>query len=130
MDDIVNTFKKDMHALMDGGDKGDMLKHIKQKNLPSLNGVDVEPLKDFAEKVKSLPFSSKEKYKILYCAIKEKKNVENIGLNNINSTVIQDWKKANGYKHLDCSHLHKDGEDDKTKVRREIIYILHNISLE
>lgn len=127
-------FKKDMHTLMDGGDKGDMLNHIKGK-IPSLlndvNSTLEENLKPFAEKVKSLPFSSKEKYKILYCAIKENKlNVENIGLNNINSTAIQDWKKANGYKHLDCSHLHKDGEDDKIKVRREIIYILHNISLE
>ena len=128
MDDIVNTFKKDMHTLMDGGDKGDMLNHIKQKNLPGLNGAPPleDNLKPFAEKVKSLPFSSKEKYKILYCAMKENKlNVENIGLN-----VIQDWKEANGYKHLDCSHLHKTGDDDATKATREIIYILHNISLE
>ena len=129
MDDIVNTFKKDMHALMDDGDKGDMLKYIKGK-IPSLLNDDdstlEENLKPFAEKVKSLPFSSKEKYKILYCAIKEKKlNVENIGLN-----VIQDWKEANGYKHLDCSHLHKTGDSDATKATREIIYILHNISLE
>jgi hypothetical protein len=134
MDDIVNTFKKDMHTLMDGRDKGDILEYIKQKNLPGLNGVDStleENLKPFAEKVKLLPFSSKEKYKILYCAMKENKlNVANIGLNNINSTAIQDWKKANGYKHLDCSHLHKTGDNDATKVRREIIYILHNISLE
>ena len=128
MDDIVNTFKKDMHTLMDGRDKGDMLNHIKQKNLPGLNGAPPleDNLKPFAEKVKLLPFSSKEKYKILYCAIKENKlNGENIGLN-----VIQDWKKANGYKHLDCSHLHKGDETTETKVRREIIYILHNISLE
>ena len=129
MTSIVMEFKEDMHTLMDGGDKGDMLKYIKGK-IPSLlndvNSTLEENLKPFAEKVKSLPFSSKEKYKILYCAIKENKlNVANIGLN-----VIQDWKKANGYKHLDCSHLHKDGEDDKIKVRREIIYILHNISLE
>ena len=133
MDDIVNTFKKDMHTLMDGRDKGDMLNHIKQKNLPGLNGAPPleDNLKPFVEKVKSLPFSSKEKYKILYCAIKENKlNGENIGLNNINSTVIQDWKKANGYKHLDCSHLHKTGDSDATKATREIIYILHNISLE
>lgn len=115
-----------MHTLMDGGDKNDMLKYIKEKNLPGLNGVDVEPLKDFAEKVKSLPFSSKEKYKILYCAIKENK----LNVANINSTAIQHWKEANGYKHLDCSHLHKDGEDVATKATREIIYILHNISLE
>jgi len=117
-----------MHTLMDGRDKGDMLNHIKQKNLPGLNGAPPleDNLKPFAEKVKSLPFSSKEKYKILYCAIKENKlNGENIGLN-----VIQDWKKANGYKHLDCSHLHKGDETTETKVRREIIYILHNISLE
>ena len=129
MDDIVNTFKEDMHALMDDGDKKDMLNHIKEKNLPGLNGVDStleENLKPFAEKVKSLPFSSKEKYKILYCAIKENK----LNVNNINSTAIQDWKKANGYKHLDCSHLHKGDETTETKVRREIIYILHNISLE
>tara|TARA_B100000524_G_scaffold342824_1_gene238262 strand:+ start:39 stop:440 length:402 start_codon:yes stop_codon:yes gene_type:complete len=133
MDGIVNTFKKDMHTLMDGRDKGDMLNHIKQKNLPGLNGAPPleDNLKPFVEKVKSLPFSSKEKYKILYCAIKENKlNGENIGLNNINSTAIQDWKKANGYKHLDCSHLHKGDETTETKVRREIIYILHNISLE
>ena len=117
-----------MHALMDDGDKKDMLKYIKGK-IPSLNGVDStleENLKPFAEKVKSLPFSSKEKYKILYCAIKENK----LNVNNINSTAIQDWKKANGYKHLDCSHLHKGDETTETKVRREIIYILHNISLE
>ena len=129
MDDIVNTFKEDMHALMDDGDKKDMLNHIKEKNLPGLNAVDStleENLKPFAEKVKSLPFSSKEKYKILYCAIKENK----LNVNNINSTAIQDWKKANGYKHLDCSHLHKGDETTETKVRREIIYILHNISLE
>ena len=133
MDGIVNTFKKDMHTLMDGRDKGDMLNHIKQKNLPGLNGAPPleDNLKPFVEKVKSLPFSSKEKYKILYCAIKENKlNGENIGLNNINSTAIQDWKKANGYKHLDCSHLHKTGDSDATKATREIIYILHNISLE
>ena len=128
MDDIVNTFKKDMHTLMDGRDKGDMLNHIKQKNLPGLNGAPPleDNLKPFVEKVKSLPFSSKEKYKILYCAIKENK----LNVNNINSTAIQDWKKANGYKHLDCSHLHKGDETTETKVRREIIYILHNISLE
>ena len=122
-------FKKDMHALMDDGDKKDMLKYIKGKIPSLLNDVDStleENLKPFVEKVKSLPFSSKEKYKILYCAIKENKlNVANIGLN-----VIQDWKKANGYKHLDCSHLHKTGDSDATKATREIIYILHNISLE
>ena len=129
MTSIVMEFKKDMHALMDDGDKKDMLKYIKGKIPSLLNDVDStleENLKPFVEKVKSLPFSSKEKYKILYCAIKENKlNVANIGLN-----VIQDWKKANGYKHLDCSHLHKGDETTETKVRREIIYILHNISLE
>ena len=129
MPSIVMEFKKDMHTLMDGGDKGDMLEDIKKKIPSLLNDVDStleENLKPFAEKVKSLPFSSKEKYKILYCAMKENKlNVENIGLN-----VIQDWKEANGYKHLDCSHLHKGDETTETKVRREIIYILHNISLE
>ena len=118
-----------MHTLMDGGDKGDMLEDIKKKIPSLLNDVDStleENLKPFAEKVKSLPFSSKEKYKILYCAMKENKlNVENIGLN-----VIQDWKEANGYKHLDCSHLHKGDETTETKATREIIYILHNISLE
>ena len=129
MPSIVMEFKKDMHTLMDGGDKGDMLEDIKKKIPSLLNDVDStleENLKPFAEKVKSLPFSSKEKYKILYCAMKENKlNVENIGLN-----VIQDWKEANGYKHLDCSHLHKGDETTETKVIREIIYILHNISLE
>ena len=134
MKSIVMEFKKDMHALMDDGDKKDMLKYIKGKIPSLLNDVDStleENLKPFVEKVKSLPFSSKEKYKILYCAIKENKlNGENIGLNNINSTAIQDWKKANGYKHLDCSHLHKTGDSDATKATREIIYILHNISLE
>ena len=129
MPSIVMEFKKDMHTLMDGGDKGDMLEDIKKKIPSLLNDVDStleENLKPFAEKVKSLPFSSKEKYKILYCAMKENKlNVENIGLN-----VIQDWKEANGYKHLDCSHLHKGDETTETKATREIIYILHNISLE
>ncbi len=125
MKSIVMEFKEDMYTLMNGGDKGDMLNHIKQK-LPGLNGVDVGPLKEFAEKVKLLPFSSKEKYKILYCAIKENK----LNVNNINSNAIQHWKEANGYKHLDCSHLHKGDETTETKVRREIIYILHNISLE
>ena len=125
-------FKEDMHTLMDDGDKGDMLNHIKQK-LPGLNGVDVGSLKEFAEKVKLLPFSSKEKYKILYCAMHEKR-LNGIPLDNAiaNNYLkgIQDWKEANGYKHLDCSHLHKTGDSDATKATREIIYILHNISLE
>lgn len=129
MTSIVMEFKEDMQKLMDGRDKKDMLKYIKEKIPSLLNDVDPtleENLKPFAEKVKLLPFSSKEKYKILYCAIKENKlNGENIGLN-----AIQDWKKANGYKHLDCSHLHKTGDSDATKATREIIYILHNISLE
>ena len=135
MDGIVNTFKKDMHTLMDGRDKGDMLNHIKQKNLPGLNGAPPleENLKPFAEKVKSLPFSSKEKYKILYCVMHEKR-MKGISLDNTTANNylkgIQDWKKTNGYKHLDCSHLHKTGDSDATKATREIIYILHNISLE
>jgi hypothetical protein len=132
MTSIVMEFKEDMQKLMDGGDKEDMLNHIKQK-LPGLNGVDVGPLKEFAEKVKLLPFSSKEKYKILYCVMHEKR-MKGISLDNTTANNylkgIQDWKKTNGYKHLDCSHLHKTGDSDATKATREIIYILHNISLE
>tara|TARA_B100001093_G_scaffold508285_1_gene570186 strand:- start:436 stop:852 length:417 start_codon:yes stop_codon:yes gene_type:complete len=132
MASIVMEFKKDMHTLMDGRDKKDMLNHIKQK-LPGLNDVDVGPLKEFEGKVKLLPFSSKEKYKILYCAMHEKR-MKGISLDNTTANNylkgIQDWKEANGYKHLDCSHLHKTGDDDATKATREIIYILHNISLE
>ena len=136
MPSIVMEFKKDMHTLMDGGDKGDMLEDIKKKIPSLLNDVDStleENLKPFAEKVKSLPFSSKEKYKILYCVMHEKR-MKGISLDNTTANNylkgIQDWKKANGYKHLDCSHLHKGDETTETKVRREIIYILHNISLE
>ena len=130
MKSIVMEFKEDMHKLMDGGVKEDMLEDIKKK-IPKFEDHDIGPLKEFAEKVKLLPFSSKEKYKILYCAMHEKllNGLDNETANNYLKG-IQDWKKANGYKHLDCSHLHKTGDDDATKATREIIYILHNISLE
>lgn len=130
MTSIVMEFKEDMQKLMDGGDKEDMLEDIKKK-IPKFEDRHIGPLKEFEGKVKLLPFSSKEKYKILYCAMHEK--LLN-GLDNATVTTylkgIQHWKEANGYKHLDCSHLHKTGDGDATKVRREIIYILHNISLE
>jgi hypothetical protein len=120
--DTVMKFKVHMKLLMDGGDKEDMIKNIETH----LGVSATSEHKDFAEKVKQLPFSLKEKYKILYCAIKE----QNLNVTKIVSISIQQWKKDNGYGHLDCSHLYKTEDAEATKSIREIIYILHNISLE
>lgn len=122
MDDIVKEFKESMKKLMDGGVNEDMIKNIETY----LKVSATNEYKDFAKKVKSLPFSLKEQYKILYCAIKE----QNLIVTKIGSITIQQWKKDNGYGHLDCSHLYKPEDDESTKVIREIIYILHNTSLE
>lgn len=126
MASMVMEFKKYMHTLMDGGDKEDMLNHMTTK----LVNLNTDGHKDFAEKVKQLPFSLKEKYKILYCALYEKQLTDGAVTPVQHLDEIKKWKKDNGYGHLDCSHLYKPEDDESTKVRREIIYILHNTSLE
>ena len=122
--DTVMKFKVHMKLLMDGGDNEDMIENIaKYLKVSATSGH-----KDFAEKVKQLPFSLKEKYKILYCALYEKQLTDKSAAPPVQQLdEIKKWKEANG---LDCSHLYKPGDDESTKVRREIIYILHNTSLE
>lgn len=128
--DTVMKFKAHMKLLMDGGDNEDMLKHITTK-LDDLKDFNTDGHKDFAEKVKQLPFSLKEKYKILYCALYEKQLTDKSAFPPVQHLYeIKIWKEANGYGHLDCSHLYKTGDVELTKVIREIIYILHNTSLE
>lgn len=122
--DKILEFKVIMKKVMDGEDNKVMIENIAKY----LEVSATSEHKDFAEKVTKLPFSLKEQYKILYCALYEER------LKKIHGApppeyldAIKKWKEANG---LDCSHLYKPEDDESTKVRREIIYILHNISLE
>jgi hypothetical protein len=128
---VVMLFKVHMKKVMDGEVNKDILEHITTK-LTFLKKFNTGGHKDFAEKVKNLPFSLKEKYKILYCALYEErlKKRQNKNTANADLDAIKNWKEANGYGHLDCSHLYKDNETLDVKVIREIIYILHNTSLE
>ena len=126
---MIMKFKDHMKLLMDDEDNEDMLNHMTTK-LVDLN-LNTDGHKDFVDKVNKLPFSLKEKYKILYCALYEKQLTDGRAVPPLQHLdEIKNWKEANGYGHLDCSHLYKPGDDDSTKVRREIIYILHNTSLE
>jgi len=125
---MIMEFKDHMKLLMGDEDNGVMLKRMKEK-IKKFKAVDIEV--DFVDKVNKLPFSLKEKYKILYCALYEKQLTDGRAVPPLQHLdAIKNWKEANGYGHLDCSHLYKDNETLDVKVIREIIYILHNTSLE
>lgn len=131
MSSMVMEFKDHLKLLMDDEDNEDMLNRMKKK-IERFKKVEIEI--DFVDKVNKLPFSLKEKYKILYCALYEKQLTDKSDVPPVKQLdEIKKWKEANGYGHLDCSHLYKPGDTEATEdtnVIREIIYILHNISLE
>lgn len=131
---MIMEFKDHMKLLMDDEDNGVMLNRMKEK-IERFKNVEIEI--DFVDKVNKLPFSLKEKYKILYCALYEKQLTDKSAFPPVQHLdEIKNWKEANGYGHLDCSHLYKPGDTEATEatedtnVIREIIYILHNTSLE
>lgn len=71
-----------------------------------------------------------ESYRILYCTCLQYK-IDNGLFNSQTNTAAQiyNWKIENNYEYLDCSHL-KNVLDLENKPHNELVYILHNISLQ